>query len=359
MAAFRMYFLLLSSLAMPGCSSMAQVNDQSTSNTLSVKGDQFFMNDQPFDMWGIRVASASQSDELTDHLISQLDDYYKYGINTIDVFFQGSSGSFSDPFRQNGNQILEDHLKRMKKIISACQARSMVVIAGIFYQRSMADHDGVRNIKDAEGVKNAVESVAKLLSGYGNVILNIANEQNSGYYKNCEFFNFNDPENIIALCKLAKSVSPDLLVGGGGYHDESNIIIGKSSAVDVLLFDTYDLDAENDQHSQWHYDLFTSKGVKGKPIVNVEMFGGWTRKFMPPGVFPEDGKQKHFKDVDEAAATPGLYVHFHSNPWCQGPSIGKETHYNLGGMGTLEEPGIRWWFEYVQKTIAATKTLRH
>jgi hypothetical protein len=328
-----------------------QGNVKTRENVISARGNLFFMNNEPFDMWGMRVASASQTEELTEHLIAQLDEYHKYGINTIDVFLQGSSGGFSDPFLENGNKIQPAHLDRMKRIITACRKRGMVVIVGIFYQRSMANHDGVRKIADAKGVENAVRTVAIELRSHKNTILNIANEQNSGYYKNCEFFNFNDPGNIISLCKIAKSVAPDLLVGGGGYHDESNIAIGLSDAVDVLLFDTYDLDAENNQHSQWHYDLFTSKGVKNKPIVNVEMFGGWTKKFMPPGVFSEEGKQKHLRDVDEAVATPGLYVHFHSNPWCQGPSIGKETHYELGGMGTRQEPGIRWWFDYVKRKV--------
>ena len=316
---------------------------------LSLRGQTFLMNGRPFDMWGIRVASASQSDSLTDHLIAQLENYGQYGINTIDVFFQGSSGGFSDPFLKNGKQIQKDHLRRMKKIISACHARNMVVVVGIFYQRSMAGLGGVRNISDADGVTNSVTSVAKALRRHKNVILNIANEQNSSHYKKCDFFDFNEPMNVIRLCSLAKSVAPHLIVGAGGYHDENNIIIGKSSAVDVLLFDTYDLDAENDQHSGWHYDLFTSRGVRNKPIVNVEMFGGWTRNFMPPGVYTREGKDKHFKDVDEAIARPGLYVHFHSNPWCQGPSIGKRTHYELGGMGTTDDPGIRWWFHYVKQ----------
>lgn len=322
---------------------------QQNGNRLSVEGHLFVMNDEPFDMWGIRVASASQSDSLTAHLIAQLDDYRRYGVNTIDVFFQGSSGGFSDPFLKNGKAIDKAHLRRMKTIIDACDERGMVVVVGIFYQRAMADLDGVRQINDAEGVRNAVKSVARALRGHKNVILNIANEQNSGYYKKCGFFNFNDPGEIISLCELAKSVAPDLLVGGGGYHDESNVAIGVSPAVDVLLFDTFYGDLENNQHSLWHYHYFVKNGVKDKPIVNVEMFGGWTGKFVPQGVYPPQGKQKHLQDVDEAAATPGLYVHFHSNPWCQGPSIGKPVRYDLGGMGTADDPGIRWWFEHVRK----------
>ena len=318
--------------------------------TLAVVGDAFLLDGKPFDMWGIRVASASQSDSLTDHLIAQLDDYYRYGVNTIDVFFQGSSGGFSDPFIDNGRSIEKEHLRRMKKIIRACESRGMVVIVGIFYQRAMADPD-VRQIKSAEGVRNAVQTAAKLLRRHGNIILNIANEHNSAYYKGCEFFDFSDPLNMIGLTEVARSAAPELLVGAGGYHDESNIVIGKSTSVDVLLFDTYNKDVDNGQHSLWHYELFRREGVINKPIVNVEMFGGWTGRFMPPGVYDEAGKSKHYKDVDEAAATPGLYVHFHSNPWCQGPSAGARVRYDLGGDGTATAPGIRWWFEYVREQL--------
>lgn len=345
-------YLLLASLI---CTSAhAQNVSPKKGGVLSIRGHDFLLENRPFDMWGIRVASASQSDQLTDHLIAQLDDYSRFGINTVDIFLQGSSGGFGDPFVSNGRKIRKDHLRRIEKIITACNSRGMVVVVGIFYQRTMAN-DSIRQIVDADGVRNAVVTTAKALQSHRNIILNIANEQNSAYYKKCTFYNFNDPENIISLCRLAKSTAPNLLVGGGGYHDESNIAIGKSPAVDVLLFDTYHVDAEQGQHSRWHYDLFTANGVTNKPIVNVEMFGGWTGQFMPPGVFNEKGKQKHYKDVDEAIATPGLYVHFHSNPWCQGPSVGLATHYELGGMGTPRDPGIRWWFEYVNKRITTVK----
>jgi len=341
-----LFLLLLAGMNVPG--QLVQSQPLEGQKVLAIKGADFFLDGHRFDMWGIRVASASQSDELADHLIAQLDEYRMYGINTIDVFLQGSSGGYSDPFRDNGSTINEAHLRRIKRIIEACASRNMVAVIGIFYQRTMADTSGLRNISSAEGVINAVHTTARALRGYRNIIINVANEHNSGYYKKCPFYDFNDPQNMVDLCRQVKSIAPDMLVGAGGYHDASNIIIGRSPLVDVLLFDTFDGDAENDQHSQWHYDYFTNHGVQGKPIVNVEMFGGWTRKFMPPGVYDEAGKKKHFRDVDEAIQTRGLYVHFHSNPWCQGPSIGLPTRYDLGGMGTDTDPGIRWWFEYVR-----------
>lgn len=91
-----------------------------------------------------------------------------------------------------------------------------------------------------------------------------------------------------------------------------------------------------------------------KPIVNVESFGAWTREFMPPGVFKQEGKEKHFQEVAEAAARPGLSVFLHSNPWCQGPADGFPVRYDLGGHGTKEAPGIRWWFEHVRATLNQT-----
>ncbi len=47
----------------------------SADNVINVDGDRFRVNGKPYDMWGIRVAIASQSQDLTDELIANLDDY--------------------------------------------------------------------------------------------------------------------------------------------------------------------------------------------------------------------------------------------------------------------------------------------
>jgi hypothetical protein len=41
---------------------------------LTIQGDRFLMNGQPFDMWGLRAASGTMHQKQTDHLIAQLDD---------------------------------------------------------------------------------------------------------------------------------------------------------------------------------------------------------------------------------------------------------------------------------------------
>ena len=113
-------------------------------------------------------------------------------------------------------------------------------------------------------------------------------------------------------------------MGGGGYDHEKNLVIGRSPEVDVLLFDT----AGPDPDSGELYDRFVAGGVEGKPIVNVELFGGWTRRF-ERGVFPEEVKRAYRREVDAAASRPGLSVFFHNNPWCQREPM----RYDLGGSG--------------------------
>ncbi len=317
---------------------------------LSIQGEHFHWGDQPLPFWGVRVASASQNESNTYDLINNLRIYKSFGINAISVFIQGSSGGYEDPFKKGGKKLEYDHLDRLTRIIKACKDLNMVVIVGIFYQRTMA-FDKELSIQTEADVYRAVKTATKKLKRYPNVIINIANEQNSGYYKEFKGFDFNDPQNIISLCKVVKEVDKDRIVGAGGYHDSLNVIIGKSPYVDALLFDTFSGDIEKNQHSGWHYDYFRAQGVVDKPIINVELFGGWTGQFIPPGVYTEAGKKIHLQEIDEAIKRPGLYVHFHSNPWMQGVLDGYPIRYDVDGLGTAKDPGIRWWFEYLRSQI--------
>jgi hypothetical protein len=317
-----------------------------SAQVLKIDGEAFKLDGKSYDMWGVRVASASQTEAYTKELISNLDDYKSSGINCISVFVQGSSGGFSDPFGAGGTSIDRTHLKRLVRIIRECSKRDMVVIVGIFYQRAMKD-PAICNLRSEEDIRNAVRLITKKLEPFRNIIINIANEQNSGHYQSYKAFAFNKPENIISLCKDVKNIDPDRIVGGGGYHDSLNVIIGKSKYVDALLFDTFSEDIENGYHSGWHYDFFKAEGVPDKPIVNVEIFGGWTRQFTPEGVYTPEGKAIHYTEIEEAKKRAGLYVHLHSNPWFQGVAQEFNNRFDLGGDGTPDNPGIRWYFNRI------------
>src|SRR5687767_5515421 len=166
---------------------------------LRVNDTAFLLDGKPFDMWGIRVASASQSQALTDHLIAQLDDYKAHGVNTVSVYYMGSSGGYSDPFTPVGDAIDPAHQRRMTQLIEACDRRGMVVIVGIFYQRSEKPQ-----LRDWDACRAAVRTVTLALKPHRNVILNIANEQNSSRYDAFPWKRVRVPADVIALCELAK-----------------------------------------------------------------------------------------------------------------------------------------------------------
>ncbi|NJL31698.1 MAG: glycoside hydrolase family 5 protein [Phycisphaerales bacterium] len=308
---------------------------------LTIQGDQFLLDGKPFKPWGIRVASASQTEEDTRHLIEQLDEYLAHGVNAITVFYQGSSGGYSNPFSADGKQIDPGHQKRMEEIIQAAAARKMMVIVGVFYQRAAVP------FKDKDAVREVLRTVTRSLIPYRNLIINIANEQNSkSYQKMSLIWDVSDPQTIIELCKVVHEVDPKRLVGGGGYKHELNEIIGLSDAVDVLLFDTDRTNPGSDEL----YARFRAAGITGKPIVNVETFGGWTKQFLPQGVFSDQVKDAYFAEIEAASRCPGLSVFFHNNPWCQGLAQGLLRRYDLGGQGTESDPGMRWYFERVRTT---------
>jgi hypothetical protein len=327
----------------PGLSSGGE--DTSTvekKGILSIDGKQFALDGEPFDMWGIRVGSATMNDTYMNHLIDQLDDYKAYGVNTLTVFYMGTSGGFENPFTtDDGRELDPDHHQRMVRIIEEAAERDMVVVVGIFYQRVNV------GLKDSDAVREAVRTVARKLQPYRNIIINIANEHNSHWYERTGFndiFNLHDPQNVIELSTLIHEIDPDRLVGAGGYDHDDNVIIGRSPDVDVLLFDT----STDSLSSGQLYQRFREDGVTGKPVVNVETFGGWTRNW-PPGIFPDSVKASYYREIEEAAEEPGLSVFMHNNPWMQGPAQDYPLRYDLAGYGTEDDPGIRWYFEAVRQ----------
>jgi hypothetical protein len=197
---------------------------------LSLESHSLYLDKKPFDMWGVRVASATQNKNYTNSLIRNLDEYKAAGINSISVFLQGSSGGYNDPFENGGLEIEKNHWKRLKKIIKASSKLDMVVIVGIFYQRVLMNPE-ICNLKSEKEIRNAVRTVAEKLKPYRNLIINVANEQNSSRYKEFKAFDFNEPKNIVSLCEEIKKVDSTRIVGGGGYNDVSNVVIGKSEFV--------------------------------------------------------------------------------------------------------------------------------
>src|SRR5688572_8205477 len=93
-------------------------------NVFSVKGNKTYVNDKEFQCIGLRCSNALLSDQSINDLISHLDEYKDYGVNTISAFFMGSR--FSDIHGYNLDGTLKpEYGTRMAKLIDACNKRNM------------------------------------------------------------------------------------------------------------------------------------------------------------------------------------------------------------------------------------------
>ena len=56
-------------------------------------------------------------------------------------------------------------------------------------------------------------------------------------------------------------------------------------------------------------------------------------------------------EVESAVKPPGCSLFGHFPGWYQGPSRDPwfDNRFDLGGSGTLEDPGIRWYFQAVAR----------
>lgn len=330
----------------------------------------------PLDMWGVRVASAAAGDRWTDALIARLDEYARYGVNTITVFYQGSSGAWLPAFSDDGREIDPAVRRRMARLASATAERGMFLVAGIFYQRVfLGSHDAYLRASEAAG---------RHLAAYPNVLVNVVNENSGGRWRECPY-PASTTEGILDLCNAVRQGAPELLVGGGGIHPGVNAELSLCAGVDVLFFDWHGTSREA-------VEAYRAAGST-KPLMNVEVFGGQGQAFseeddapepgrnvswprwkgvgdrapagrrrvqgaFPPGeqVETHHGKADYLAEIEYGARTPGFSLFGHFAGWYQGPSRDPafDNRFDLGGAGTHADPGIRWYFEAVSRARQLT-----
>jgi CubicO group peptidase (beta-lactamase class C family) len=151
----------------------------------------------------------------TDRFIQHVGDYVGHGVRAFTINLQGGmpgyEGAVNSAFDADGN-LRAAYLRRVRRVIEACDRAGAVVILGCFYQRQ----DQV--LKDEAAVRAAVVNVAQWVKGCGftNVVLEIANEFGHG--------GFDHPllrtaAGQVELIGLAKKTHPDLLVSTSGLGD--------------------------------------------------------------------------------------------------------------------------------------------
>lgn len=292
---------------------------------LTVDGRDLLVRGEPTELWGVRVANALEDDDHAARLIAALDTYRAYGINALTWFLQGGSSGSANAFREDGT-LEPSYLLRMARLLEEAERRDMVTIVGLFYQRRPL------RPRTAADVERAVAEATAWLRPYRLALVNIANEYHAAQYAQARhIYPFNDPAAINRLIDVARAADPGRLVGANAKGIEKVLPVARHA--DIALHDDPGLAEEL---------LFTH--AVGKPTIDVEC-AGFALDMGHPGIFSRDAKLFYETQVRSAGAIRGKHVFFHAH-WFQEPP----RRFDLGGAGTPDDPGVRWFFELLART---------
>jgi len=181
------------------------------------------------------------ADKNTDAFLKKLPRYVSYGVNTIILNLQGGdpgyAGSINSAFDPDGS-LREADLRRVSRVIEACDKIGAVVILGYF---SPAQDQVLRN---EAAVKAAVSNASAWLKekAYTNVLVQVAEEHTSKKYKHAMI---TSPEGCASLIKAARATNPGILVSASGapngrvaneVGDEASILLPRFNSTPLDRF---------------------------------------------------------------------------------------------------------------------------
>ncbi|MEM7129767.1 MAG: hypothetical protein AAF702_25770 [Chloroflexota bacterium] len=154
----------------------------------------------------------------TERLIAALPEWKRHGLLAFTVGLQGGMPVLTienktidnNPYSEDGTQIEPAYLQRLERLLQAADELGMIVIVSLLYQGQS------NRMADGRSIRNAVATASRFLkeAAYTNVIIEVANEYNVGYFKNHPLVYH--PQGIASLIDLARQESGGLPVGSSG-----------------------------------------------------------------------------------------------------------------------------------------------
>lgn len=207
-------------------------NDAWAKTTVAISGSQWLINGElPHSgtaaeglLMNVRMVNATFEDRNrpgfdaganADAFIARIPEYAASGINAFTLNLQGGMPGYeqavNSAFDPDGS-LRPDYLQRVERVIRACDARGVIVILGLFYQRQSG------TLADEGAVRAAIVNATRWIEAreFSNVVVEIANEHpHPGFVHPV----IRRPQGMASLIGLAKQTVPGLLVTASGLGD--------------------------------------------------------------------------------------------------------------------------------------------
>jgi hypothetical protein len=289
-----------------------------------VRGDSTLLDGLPLLVKGLRCSNALISDETADDLVAHLEEYRRCGLNAVSVFFMGSR--FGDVRGYNEDATLSsDHAARMGRIVEAADERAMVVLIGcLYWGNSRAKWEGWTQRQANDAVANTVRWLAE--NDYRNTFVDVDNE--------------------------------GMALRGAGFDNRQMVIAAKEVDLPVPVAVNFHGEPPPEADLTIHH----SPVVPGKPYIESEgspgavpaddgYWGSYSKRdglygYLNVGVYTDAMKESQKRIAAEHL--DGGRGYMLASTWLQAPPPQGPNH-DPGGQGTQDDPGVRWWLEWLRE----------
>lgn len=291
------------------------------SRVVSVSGSDILFDGTPIKIIGLRTSNALMSDATLKELLDNLSPFKSYGVNTVSVFVMGSRFGDVKGFRPD-TTLDPVYASRLEKVIEAANERGMIVLVGcLYWSESEAKAElGHWTQKEAN---QAVANVVRWLKerGYKNVIVDPDNEGMANKEKGWD---------IGQMIAAGHAVNPECVIA---------------------------YNARPTPPPNANLGIHFSPRIPGKPYFEAEGTPGvvpyWHsysrrenyRNYINIGIYSDEMKLDQQRLTRREMEGANGYVL--ASTWLQAP-----PHFGPNmrpeGNGTREDPGIRWWLEFIR-----------
>lgn len=292
-------------------------------HVISVAGREIRFDGKPVKLLGLRASNALMTDATTQELIDHLEVFQSYGVNTISVYVMGSR--FGDVKGYRPDATLDPlYAARLARILAAADRRGMIVLVGcLYWSESEAKAElGHWTQREANlAVANTVRWLAE--NGFNHVIIDPDNEGMAN----------KDPQKGWSIAEMIDA----------GH---------RANPFAVMAYNARPTPPANADLTIHH-----APRVPGKPYVETEgtpqvvpYWHEYSRRegyknYLNVGLYTEAMKAEQRRDTDAGMAHDNGFMI--ASTWLQAaPPLG--PNQRPGGDGLADEPGIRWWLEYIK-----------